>query len=51
MHVRYYLCCPRAVVLHDIVVRYAGDAGDCAGEEGKPETWEKMSEAVEEKAK
>ena len=39
MHVRDDLRRARAVVLHDVVVGYARDFGDCAREEGKPEAW------------
>lgn len=39
MHVRDDLRGARAVVLHNVVVGHPGDFGDCAGEEGEPETW------------
>jgi hypothetical protein len=37
MYVWNDLCGACAVVLHNVVVGYAGDGGDGAGEEGEPE--------------
>jgi hypothetical protein len=37
MYVWNDLCGTRAVVLDNVVVGYAGDGGDGAGEEGEPE--------------
>lgn len=34
---RHDLRRPRAVVLHNIIVRHTGYERDCAGEEGEPE--------------
>jgi hypothetical protein len=38
MHMRNHLRSSCAVVLHNVVVGDSSDQGDCAGEEGEPET-------------